>query len=31
MKFSLFMASTQGRILRIVAGAALIIVGLVMQ
>jgi hypothetical protein len=31
MKFSQFMASTAGRLLRIVAGIALVIVGLMMQ
>lgn len=31
MKFSQFMASTAGRVLRIVAGLALVITGLMMQ
>jgi hypothetical protein len=31
MKFALFMSTPAGRILRIVAGAALIVVGVVMQ
>jgi uncharacterized membrane protein len=31
MKFSLFMSSTAGRLLRVVAGAALIVVGILLQ
>lgn len=31
MKFSLFMSSPSGRILRVVAGAALLVVGILLQ